>query len=65
MKRGKYEILREVRAIVEAGVALDGVVVILVGDFDAGTVGVEEGMTGDVVKIGVDVSGGVLEGAGW
>ena len=54
-----------VGAVVKVGVALDNVVVVLVGDFNAGTVGVEERMVGELVKVGVGVSGGVLEGAGW
>ena len=65
MKHGKYEILRAIAAVVEVGVVLDGVVVVLVGDFDAGAIGLEEGMASEVVKVGVGVSGGVLEGAGW
>ena len=64
MKRGKYKIFRAVGAVVEVGVALENIVVVLVGDFDTGKVGLEEGMDGEVVKVGIGVSGGVLERAG-
>lgn len=58
MKCNVHGISSVIFAIIKVRVSLDGIIVILLGDFDTDARGVREGVRREVVEVGVGVRGG-------